>query len=62
MSSQKTAELEPKFQKYKGRVAALTERGSSASQMTAAKVKDVSARQPDCDGQAADAIPACTFR
>ena len=62
MSSRKTAELEPKFQKYKGRVAALTERGSSASQMNAAKVTDVIARQPDCDGHAADAIPACTLR
>ena len=28
--------------------------------MTAAKVMDVSARQPDCDGQAADAVPAYT--
>ena len=52
------AELEPKFQKYKGRVvlrgdivkddsgvyAVFTEQGSSASQMTAAKVMDVIAR------------------
>ena len=54
-------ELEPKFQKYKGRVvllgdivkddsgpyAVFTERGSSASRMTAAKVLDVIGRQPD---------------
>ena len=67
-------ELELKFQKYSGRVvlrggivkdesgtyAVFTEHGSSASQMTAAKVLDVNARQPDCDGQAADAVPAYT--
>ena len=28
--------------------------------MTAAKVMDVIARPPDCDGQAADAVSACT--
>ena len=68
------SELEPKFQKYKGRVvlqgdivkddsgayAVFTEQGSSASKMTAAKVMDVIARLPDCDGQAADAIWAYT--
>ena len=67
---QKNAELETQFQKYKGRVvlrrdivkddsgayAVFTEQGSSASQMTAAKVMDVMARLPDCDEQAADAI------
>ena len=51
----KNAELEPKLQKYKGRVvlwgdtvkddsgayAVFTEQGSSASQMTAAKIMDV---------------------
>ena len=52
----KNAELEPKVQKYKGKVvpvkddsgayAVFTEQGSSASQMTAAKVIDVSER--DC--------------
>ena len=56
----KNSELEPKFQKYKGQVvlrgdivkddsgsfAVFTEQGSSASQMTAAKVMDVSARLP----------------
>ena len=66
----KNSELEPQFQKYKGRVvfrrdivkdgsgayAVFTEQGSSASQMTAAKVMAVIARLPDCDGQAADAI------
>ena len=36
--------------------AVFTEQGSSASQMTAAKVMDVIARVPACDGQAADAI------
>ena len=58
----KNAECEPKFQKYKGRVVLrvdmvkgdsgaytlFTEQGSSASQMTAAKVMDVLARLPDC--------------
>ena len=66
----KHADLEPKFQKYTGRIvlrgdkddsgafAVFTEQGSSASQMTAAKVMDVMARPPDCDGQAADAVSA----
>ena len=70
----KNVELEPKFQQYKGRVvlrgdivkddsgphAVFTEQGSSASHMTAAKVMDVIARLPDCDGQAADAVSAYT--
>ena len=70
----KNAELEPKCQKYKGRVvlrgdivkedsgacAVFTEPGSSASRMTAAKVMDVIARLPDCVGQAADAVSAYT--
>ena len=70
----KNAESEPKFQKFQGRVvlrgdsvkgdpgafAVFTEQGSSASQMTAAKVMDVSARLLDCDGQAADAVSAYT--
>ena len=70
----KNAELEAK-QKYKGRVvlrgdiiakdvpgsyAVFTERGSSASQMTAAKVMDIISRLPGCDGQAADAVSAYT--
>ena len=68
----KHAELEPKYQKYKGQVvlrgdtvkddsgsyAVSTEQGPSASQMTAAKVMDVIARLPDCDGQTADAVSA----
>ena len=68
----KNAELEAKHQKYKGRVvlrgdivkdnsgsyAVFTEQGSSASQMTAAKVMDVISRLPGCDGQAADAVSA----
>ena len=63
----KNAELETKHQKYQGRVvlrgeiveddlgsyAVFTEQGSSASQMTAAKVMDVIARLPGCAGQAA---------
>ena len=35
-------------------------RCSSACQITAAKVMDVSARLPDCAGQAAEAVSACT--
>ena len=70
----KNAELESKHQKYKGRVvlrgdivkvdsgthAVFTEQGSSASQMTAAKVMDISSRLPGCAGQAADAVSAYT--
>ena len=33
---------------------------SSASQLTAAQVVDVIARLPHCEGQAADAVSACT--
>ena len=69
------AELETRHQKYKGRVifrgdigkddsgsyAVFTEQGSSASQMTAAKVMDVIARPPGCAGQAADAVSAYTL-
>ena len=61
----KNAELETKHQKYKGRVvlrgdifkddsgsyAVFTEQGSSASQMTAAKIMDIISRLPGCDGQ-----------
>ena len=68
------AELEAKHQKYKGRVvlrgdivkddsgsyAEFTEQGSSASQMTAAKVMFITSRLPGCDGQAADAVSAYT--
>ena len=70
----KNAELETKDQKYKGRFvlrgdivkddsgsyAVFTEQGSSASQMTAAKVMDVLSRLPGCAGQAADAVSAYT--
>ena len=68
----KNAELEAKHQKYKGRVvgdivkddsgsvAVFTEQGSSASQMTAAKVMDIISRLPGGDGQAADAVSAYT--
>ena len=68
----KNAELETKHQKHKGRVvfrgdivkdesgssAVFTEQGSSASQMTAAKVMDIISRMPGCAGQAADAVSA----
>ena len=71
----KNAEPEPQFQKYQGRVvlrgdivkgdsgayAVFTEQGSSASQMTTAKVMDVIARLPDCDEEAADAVSAYTL-
>ena len=70
----KNAELEAKHQKYKGRVvlrgdivkvdsesyAVFTEQGSSASQMTAAKVMDFISRLPACARQAADAVSAYT--
>ena len=68
------AELEPKLQKYEGGVvlrgdivkddsgacAVFTEQASSASQMTAAKIMNVIARLPACDGPAADAVSAKT--
>ena len=74
MDHLKNAELEAKHQKYKGRVvlrgdivqddsgsyAVFTEQGSSASQMTAAKIMDIISRLPGCDGQAADAVSAKT--
>ena len=70
----KNAELEAKHQKSKGRVvlrgdivkedsgsyAVFTEQGSSASQMSAAKIMDIISRLPGCDGQAADAVSAKT--
>ena len=70
----KNAELDAKHQKYKGRVvlrgdivkddsgsyAVFTEQGSSASQMTAAKVMYIISRLPGCAGQAADAASAYT--
>ena len=70
----KNAELETKHQKYKGRIvlrgdivkdesgsyAIFTEQGSSASQMTAAKVMDIISGLPGCAGQAADAVSANT--
>ena len=43
-----------------GSYAVFTEQGSFASQMTAAKITDIIARLPGCDGQAADAVSACT--
>ena len=70
----KNAELETKHHKYKCRVvlrgdivkddsgsyAVFTELGSSASQMTAAKVMDIISRLLGCAGQAADAVTAHT--
>ena len=67
----KNAELETKHQKYKSRVVlrgdivkddsgVFTEQGSSASQMTAAKVLDIISRLPGCAGQAAGAVSAYT--
>ena len=43
-----------------GSYAVFTEQGSSASQMTAAKVMDIISRLPGCSGQAADAVSAHT--
>ena len=37
------------------------EQGSSASQMTAAKIMDIISRLPGCEGQAADATSANTL-
>ena len=70
----KNSELEPQFQKYKGRVvlrgdfvkddsgsyAVFTEQTSSASQMTAAKVMEIVSRLPGCAGQGVDAVSAYT--
>ena len=71
----KNAELEAKHQKYKcqvvlrgdiakddsGSYAVFNEKGSSASQMTAAKVMDIITRLPGCAGQAMDdAVSAYT--
>ena len=66
--------MEARHQKYKGRVvlrgdivkddsgsyAVFTEQGSSASQMTAAKIMDIISRLPGCAGQTADAVSAYT--
>ena len=43
-----------------GSYAVFIEQGSSASQMTAAKIMDIKSRLPGCDGQAADAVSAYT--
>ena len=43
-----------------GSHAVFTEQGSSASQMTAAKIMDIISRLPGCEGQAADAVSAYT--
>ena len=68
----KNSELEPQFQKYKGRssctprwhcsgsFAVFTEQGSSASQVTAAKAMDIISRLPGCARQGADAVSAYT--
>ena len=44
-----------------GSYAVFTEQGSSASQMTAAKVMDIISRLPGCAGQAAYAVSAYTL-
>ena len=44
-----------------GSCAVFTERGPSASQMTAAEVMDIISRLPGCAGQAADAISTYTL-
>ena len=70
-ASSKNAALEAKHQKYKGRVvlrgdvvkdhsgssAVFTAQGSSSA---AAKIMDIISRLLGCDGQAADAVSACT--
>ena len=67
----KNAELEAKHQKIKGRVVlgcdivhddsgSYAVQGSSASQMTAAKIMDIISRLLGSDGQAADAVSAYT--
>ena len=43
-----------------GSYTVFTEQGSSASQMTAAKVMDIISRLPGCAGQAADAVSVYT--
>ena len=43
-----------------GSYAVFTEQGSSASQMTAAKIMDIISRLPGCDWQAADAVSVYT--
>ena len=43
-----------------GSYAVFIEQGSSASQMTAAKIMDIISRWPGSDGQAADAVSAYT--
>ena len=43
-----------------GSYAVFTEQGSSASQMTAAKIMDIIFRLPGCDGQTADAVSSYT--
>ena len=43
-----------------GSYAVFAEQGSSAPQMTAAKIMDIISRLPGCNGQAADAVSAYT--
>ena len=43
-----------------GSYAVFTEQGSSASQMTAAKILEIISRLPGCEGQAADAVSVYT--
>ena len=46
--------------KDSGAYTVFTARGTSASRVTAVIVMGLIARLPDCDGQAADAVSACT--
>ena len=60
----KNPELEPKYQKYKGRVVlrgdSVTDDPGSYAQMTAAKGMDIISRLPGCSRQAADAVSCYT--
>ena len=55
------AAVDKEWEKLKsGSCAVFAKQGSSASQMTAAKVMVIISRLPGCDGQAADAVSAYT--
>ena len=56
----KNAKVELYSEVTSGSYAVFTEQGSSASQMTAAKIMNIVSRLPGCDGQAADAVSAYT--
>ena len=56
----KHVETRRKMKDDDGSCEVFTEQGSSASQMTAAKVMDIISTLPGCAGQAADAVSAYT--